>query len=467
MPEGEVTNDQVFDCLVLSGGGAKGAYGAGTAKALHEYYKLKNIAREVCYIGTSAGALNAAVLACKGPDALIALWQAMSNRSVLGVNITNQYFRLAARSPWLLSMAVLSVLVSSCLNRWLGPWSSKWLSELLETAIGASWARTMGTILSFGSLCFAGTVLGVLLGCILGWLCKRRLPFSVFDNHALWTLIKDHVRLDELRRKHLIISVTNYTTGTLRAGFVSDLIPHFVKHDEKQDLQARRIEYFRAIDDDAHLTGFLLASSAIPFGFPPVLIDGHWYIDGGVGNNTPTREAAYFLRHLKELGLGIPGEVYCVKMDPQRTLLDEPDGIGPLSVIMRSLDVYHHLHIEPIIKSWHKINTTVKERDQAIGDFNAWLAKRKLDDDLRKEVMDRVSSTFGRLGSSTGRLDVPLHEIEPSRNLGSTLEFDHNCIIENIKHGYADMLNRLLILNKIDHAEHERLGNLPLFSLGT
>ena len=52
-----------FDCLVLSGGGAKGAYGAGVAKALSAYRRLKEVRGPVCYIGASAGALNAVMVA--------------------------------------------------------------------------------------------------------------------------------------------------------------------------------------------------------------------------------------------------------------------------------------------------------------------------------------------------------------------------------------------------------------------
>src|SRR6476646_9242298 len=60
-----------FDCLVLSGGGAKGAYGAGVAKALMAYRQLKDIRGPICYVGASAGALNAYVLATANADELV------------------------------------------------------------------------------------------------------------------------------------------------------------------------------------------------------------------------------------------------------------------------------------------------------------------------------------------------------------------------------------------------------------
>lgn len=83
----------IFDCFVLSGGGSKGAHGAGAAKALQEFRKLRGIDRPVCYVGTSAGALNGAVLAACGADALLQFWLDVTPRSILGVRIANRKFR--------------------------------------------------------------------------------------------------------------------------------------------------------------------------------------------------------------------------------------------------------------------------------------------------------------------------------------------------------------------------------------
>lgn len=53
--------DPVFDCVVFSGGGAKGAYRAGAALAIERYRELEGVTFEICWIGATAGALNAAV----------------------------------------------------------------------------------------------------------------------------------------------------------------------------------------------------------------------------------------------------------------------------------------------------------------------------------------------------------------------------------------------------------------------
>jgi predicted acylesterase/phospholipase RssA len=95
-----VSSDQAglpqYDCLVLSGGGAKGAYGAGVAKALWVYRALRNIDTTLCLIGTSAGALNAAVLATAEADDLISFWSTATSRQVLGVWFNHPLIRGAA-----------------------------------------------------------------------------------------------------------------------------------------------------------------------------------------------------------------------------------------------------------------------------------------------------------------------------------------------------------------------------------
>ena len=86
-----------FDCLVLSGGGAKGAYGAGVAKALAAYRRLKEVRGPVCYIGASAGALNAYVLATANADELILFWQTATRRNILGLRFPSATIRAMLR----------------------------------------------------------------------------------------------------------------------------------------------------------------------------------------------------------------------------------------------------------------------------------------------------------------------------------------------------------------------------------
>ena len=77
--------------LVLSGGGAKGAYQVGVVKALLE----KNVAMD-CIAGTSIGALNGSILA-SAPDLTVGferlekVWQRISEIKPLQGHATSGY----------------------------------------------------------------------------------------------------------------------------------------------------------------------------------------------------------------------------------------------------------------------------------------------------------------------------------------------------------------------------------------
>jgi NTE family protein len=65
--------------LVLSGGGAKGAYEAGLALALHERGVVP-----AAVAGTSSGALNATLLAAGEAERLAALWRSIRREDIFG-----------------------------------------------------------------------------------------------------------------------------------------------------------------------------------------------------------------------------------------------------------------------------------------------------------------------------------------------------------------------------------------------
>ena len=73
--------------LVLSGGGAKGAYEAGAIYALHEldiFDKIKVIS------GTSIGALNAIAAAMNDANLIVKIWDDIGYRDVIGVSSQNK-----------------------------------------------------------------------------------------------------------------------------------------------------------------------------------------------------------------------------------------------------------------------------------------------------------------------------------------------------------------------------------------
>ena len=292
---GRSTNPTIlptFDCLVLSGGGAKGAYGAGVAKALAAYRRVKEVRGPVCYVGASAGALNAYVLATANADDLISFWQTATRRIILGLRFPSATIRAMLR------------------------------------------------------------------------MATR--PFSIYSNVGLEKLIRANACITTIKSP-LIIAATDYTRGELKAFYASKLIDRLVDDDNRLGPEQQRLNHFRRIPTTEVLIKALLASSAIPSFFPPVEIkvehrgesDTGWYIDGGIGNHTPTREAAYFSRYVTEKRYGHVGLVICVKQDPPRVVQDNRQPLNFFNILTRTLEIYHHVHTAPIVAAWFRINLEV------------------------------------------------------------------------------------------------------------
>jgi hypothetical protein len=225
----------------------------------------------------------------------------------------------------------------------------------------------------------------------------------------------------------------------------------------------------------------LLASTAIPGIFPPVEVavpngtqeEKGWFVDGGVGNNTPTREAAYFFRFLEATKRGTAGIAYCVKQDRPRTIQDDADKFGFADILVRTLDVYHDVHTRPIINAWKRINREVQEWHAAVAKLEQWLADLPVEPDVRQQIAAKVVEDFGSGGGQAPRLDVPLVVIEPSIALGDTLAFDPERARREITHGYTDALKAISQFVDprntesgplLDEAESEELLNLPIFA---
>ena len=393
-----------FDCLVLSGGGAKGAYGAGVAKALAAYRRLKEVRGPVCYIGASAGALNAYVLATANADELILFWQTATRRKILGLRFPSAAVRAMLR------------------------------------------------------------------------MATR--PFSIYSNVGLERLIRANASLSTIKSP-LIIAATDYTRGELRAFYASKLIDRLIDDDTRLSPEQQRLNHFRRIPTTEVLIKALLASSAIPVFFPPVEIkvehrgenETGWYIDGGIGNHTPTREAAYFSRFVTEKRYGQVGLVICVKQDPPRVVQDNRQPLNVFNILTRTLEVYHHVHTAPIVAAWFRINREVSDQRKRVHEFTQWMRQQQVPQTVVDLVTSRATTEFVNLGGATPRLGAPLLEIEPSTSLGDPLDFDPESARRNIEHGYVDTLRVLQNSNQMTNArpplggrEHRHLMDQPVFA---
>lgn len=380
-----------FDCVVLSGGGAKGAYSAGVCKALFEYRRLKNIESQLCFIGTSSGALNACIIAALGEDELLKFWRGkVNNQTILGTSITNATFQFALNTM----ARPLSKLIGKPFS--IYPSTTSCLRKLINQAV----PKTPDT--------------------------KQDA-----DQESLFTKLRD---------KHVIFTATNYTKGRLRSFYISSLFDKFVQEDTNLPPDKKRLSHCKRIEDQQQLTDCLLASSAVPVFFPPVPMDGDLYIDGGVGNNTPTREAAYFMRFLEQYHLGTANQVYCIKQDTPQIILREKAKLGLTDILKRTLDIEQYVHMEPIISNWENINNELDGMDRRAGEFQSWLNNSGIPSELASQISKKVHDDVCRLGGSTKRLNLPIMIIQPTKSLGDTLDFESSRIEENILLGYQDML---------------------------
>ncbi len=211
--------------LVLTGGGARGAYQAGVVEGIAEVAKRAGKQAPFDIVtGASAGAINGAYLAATADD----------------------FFAGAAK-----------------LSKF---WSSLKTSDIFRT-----------DILSIGHI---GLNLG--MDVLIGRLKKTKQARSLLDTGPLRQLLKQRIPFERIAvniasgaLKAFELTATDYQT--------SESISFVMSHDPSQGWQrARRRSTNASIGID-----HVMASSALPLFFPPVKIDGRNYGDGCLRNPAP------------------------------------------------------------------------------------------------------------------------------------------------------------------------------------
>ncbi|HVN41705.1 MAG TPA: patatin-like phospholipase family protein [Steroidobacteraceae bacterium] len=229
---GAETNYLLFDrreALVLSGGGARGAYQVGVLKAMAEWLPPGAPCPFPVLVGTSAGALNAAALAARAHDlreaagVLETVWSGFSIEQVVRVD------------PLTMLRGGLH-----------------WLASLLSA----------------------------------GWLLRP--PRSLLDNAPLRELLARAVPLGQIRSsiaagpiEALAVATTSYTSGQAVAFFEA-------RPSVEEWRRVSRRGVSRTIDLDV-----LMASAGIPFIFPATCVDGRYYGDGAMRQLAPLSPAVH------------------------------------------------------------------------------------------------------------------------------------------------------------------------------
>ena len=202
----------------------------------------------------------------------------------------------------------------------------------------------------------------------------------------------------------------------------------------------------------------LLASAAIPFIFPPVKIGGHTYVDGGVGNNTCTRQAAFFCRYLSDVTGQQFSPILCVVNDPPSFVIDQNAPKDLQHLMLRTVDLFHHELVQDTLLTWDRINKESQhlksQREQLL---EAIKTTKGMSDTHRDELTKKVEDVMSQTTSGTARLHLDLWEIRPNPALQvkDLLTFDPAISIELRKRGTSDFLETLLHKNVIDRPQRD------------
>lgn len=251
--------------LILSGGGARGAYQVGVLKGLAETLKSIGIENPFRILsGASAGAINTAQLAAATEnfetaiEKLVYLWSSLTPEQVFKADV--------------LSLNKFSI--SSLLGGGSKP-SLFSMNSLLDTSP-------------------------------LKKLIEKNCDFSQIQKN-----------LDQRKYDSIIVTANNYIEG----GAISFVQTPQVFDSEKLNWGDTRRKPIKTNLDSSHI----LASSAIPILFPPVLVGHEYYGDGCVRNNTPCSPSL----RLGAQKLFVIG----VRSQQRQTVLATSDKSHPVSMI--------------------------------------------------------------------------------------------------------------------------------------
>jgi NTE family protein len=218
--------------LVLTGGGARGAYQAGVLSGILKICHKNEVKFPFQYIhGISAGSINSAFLS-----------SLLHKNNLLEIADT-------FRDLW------CSLKTSDVINT----------SRLSLTLNGFKWARSLS----------------------LGGLRDTKDSLYLLDNRPLKEFLKKHIQMEGIKKsiegghlKSLSMSMTSYSEGLSRT--------YFQGRESIEGWNRVKREGVR-IDQLTH--NHIMASSAIPLVFPPVKIGDSWYGDGSLRDYTPLSPA--------------------------------------------------------------------------------------------------------------------------------------------------------------------------------
>lgn len=287
----------------------------------------------------------------------------------------------------------------------------------------------------------------------LVWNASRN-PYHYFRNDALRATVAKHVKFDALKDAHLLICVTNFLTGRLETFYMSSVVDEFLEEESEIDHMDRRLHHYHRIGSQDQLVEVLLASTAIPFYFPPVEIHGEKYVDGGVGNNTPLRQAAYISRYLHSGNQSVLPTI-CVINDPQRFSIDGDANMDVFGVIRRSLDILHNELVQDSLNTWERINNNIRVT-KAREDMVASILE-DLPAGIKEPMKERIFKALREEVGVAAKMELPIYQIRPSAPLlDDVLSFDPETAKRLKYQGVEDCLKSLHAQDDITRNDYTR-----------
>jgi predicted acylesterase/phospholipase RssA len=380
--------------VVLSGGGADGAYEVGVMKALFSG-KAGATGKAVLpegpiepeiFSGTSIGSLNAALLVSRwdqqGTAAISALervWLETLAQRVFGTG--NGGYRFRANPVDFLNP----------FNYFPNPISP--LIQLAWDSLELGWSGLQRLVnLLRSSDPIAERILALFD------------VSSFVSREPLEQTLRETIQFENIRRseKKLIIAATNWQSGEPWL---------FTNRDMTEGFGPLRI----------------LASSAIPGFFPPTDIGAQPYVDGGVVQNTPLVPAI-------DEGADILHVIY----------MDTDVKNMPVEDLQYTLQVFYRMQII----SWARIinreidhDRTVNSAVRILGQIEPGVAKTIEDYLITYQPASKIA---GRLRRAPDRREVTIHRYHPVENLGGLLGFlnvRQDRIARLIERGFSDAVD--------------------------
>ncbi len=281
--------------LVLSGGGAKGAYHVGVVKALSELG-----AQVDAVAGASIGALNGAILASsrsldEGAKHLDEVWRLLANTSPLSVEIPNYISFLMSAGLRLNGLGYIEGLMQGVASSGLRNHLPDWLRKLVDTG-------------------------------------EQLSSSGIFSDGPLHRLMDEYLDPDKLAK-----GLPLYVSMFRSRGELADFLSCVKSELGFEDSPPSEFMHIQALSKDEQRKA-LLASAAIPLLFAPRRLNDILYTDGGQGGwakmqgntpITPLLQAGYqtiIVTHLSD------GSLWSRQNFPEATILE----IRPTSFIDRA-----------------------------------------------------------------------------------------------------------------------------------